>query len=50
MANEGLNMKATARVRLTKLDEAGNVIGFEEREVELTKEEAEALWLSQQQV
>lgn len=49
MANEGLSLKATARVRLTKLDEAGNVIGVEEREVELTQEEANNLWLSQQQ-
>lgn len=50
MADEGLSIKATARVRLTKLDEAGNIIDVEEREVDLTKEEAHALWLSQQQV
>lgn len=47
---EGLNLCATARVKLTKYDEAGNFIGTEEHEVELTKEEAEALWHSQQQV
>lgn len=46
---EGLNLKATARVTLTKLDENGSVVGTEEHEVELTKEEAEALWHSQQQ-
>lgn len=50
MANEGLQLKATASVRVTKLDEAGNVIGFETHEVELTREEAQALWLSQKQV
>ena len=49
MANEGLQLKATARVKLTKLDENGNVIGVDEQEIDLTKEEAEALWLSQQQ-
>ena len=49
MANEGLAVKATARVRLTKLDDAGKVIGIEEHEVELTPEEAETLWHSQQQ-
>lgn len=43
---EGLNLKATARVTLTKLDENGNVIGTEEHEVDLTKEEANALWHS----
>jgi hypothetical protein len=49
MANEGLQIKATAVVKLTKLDECGNIIGVEKRTVELTTEEAEALWLSQQQ-
>lgn len=44
--NEGLNLKATARVTLTKLDENGKVIGTEEHEVDLTKEEANALWHS----
>lgn len=46
---EGLSLKATARVTITKLDENGAIIGTEEHEVELTKEEAEALWRSQQQ-
>lgn len=46
---EGFNLTATAHVKLTKLDEAGNVIGFEEREVKLTEEEAKELWLLQQQ-
>jgi hypothetical protein len=49
MASEGLQLKATARVRLTKLDESGKVIGVEEHEVELTEEEAHTLWHSQQQ-
>ena len=49
MANEGLHIKATARVRLTKIDDAGKVIGVEEHNVELTPEEAETLWHSQQQ-
>ena len=48
MANEGLNIKATAKVKLTKLDANGCVIGVEERTVELTDEEATALWRSQQ--
>ena len=47
---EGLNLKATAQVTITKLDENGNVIGVEKHEVNLSREEAEALWHSQQQV
>ena len=43
---DGLQLKATAKVKLTKLDENGVVIGVEEREVDLTKEEAESLWHS----
>lgn len=46
---EGLNLRATARVTIKKYDENGVLIGTEEREVDLTKEEAEALWRSQQQ-
>lgn len=46
---EGLNLKATARVTITKLDEHGKVIGTEEHEVDLTKEEANSLWHSLQQ-
>ena len=49
MPNEGLNITATAKVKITKLDEYGNVIGTDERVVELTKKEAEELWQSQQQ-
>ena len=49
MANEGLPIKATAHVRLTKLDANGSVISVDEQEVTLTKEEAEVLWHSQQQ-
>lgn len=44
-----VNLTARARVKLTKLDEHGEVIGIEEHEVDLTREEAEALWHSQQQ-
>lgn len=47
---EGLNLKATALVTLTKLDENGNVVGTEEHEVNLTEEEAATLWHSLQQV
>lgn len=43
---DGLNLKATAKVLLTKLDEEGHVIGVEEHCVDLTKEEAESLWHS----
>lgn len=46
---EGLNLKATAKVTLTKLDENGNVIGVEAHEIDLTKEEASELWHSLQQ-
>ena len=42
-------LTAKAKVKLTKLDEAGNVIETKEHEVDLTREEAEALWHSQQQ-
>ena len=49
MDNEGLRLTAKARVKLTKLDESGNVISVEERDVDLTEEEAHALWQSQQQ-
>ena len=42
-------LKATARVKLTKLDEKGAVIGVEEREVDLTEEEVKALWDLQEQ-
>ena len=46
---DGLNLKAIARVTLTKLDDNGSVIGHEEHDVELTKEEVEELWRSLQQ-
>ena len=46
---EGLNLKATAKVTLTKLDENGKVIGVETREIDLTKKEASELWHSLQQ-
>lgn len=46
---EGLNIRAKAHVTIAKYDENGNFISSEEHEVELTKEEAEALWHSQQQ-
>lgn len=49
MPNEGLFLSATAKVKLTKLDENGNVVSVEEHTVNLSKEEAEAIWLSQQQ-
>lgn len=47
--NEGFKLNAKARVTITKLDENGEVVGTEEHEVELTKEEADALWHSLQQ-
>lgn len=46
---EGLQLKATATVKLTKLDENGNTIGVEEREVNLTEEEAKEIWHLQRQ-
>lgn len=46
---EGLNVEAKARVKLTKLDEHGNKIGYEEHEVSLNKEEAMELWRLHQQ-
>lgn len=45
---EGLQLKATARVKLTKKDSDGNIIDITEREVNLTEEEAKRLWDSQQ--
>ena len=47
---ENANLTATAQVTITKLDEHGNVISTDTHEVKLSREEAEALWLSQQQV
>lgn len=47
---EGLNINATAKVKLKKLDSSGNVISEEEHEVVLTEKEAEALWHLQQKV
>lgn len=46
---EDIKLKATMKVKITKLDDRGNVIEIEEREVALTEEEAKELWLSQQQ-
>ena len=44
-----LKLRATARVKLTKLDENNNIIGVEEHDVELTEQEAKELWHLQQQ-
>ena len=44
-----LQLQAVAHVKLTKLDDKGNIIEVVENTVELTEEEAEALWHSQQQ-
>lgn len=49
MANEGLKIEAKAKVKLTKLDEHGQVIGYEEHDVTLSEEEAKELWHLQQQ-
>lgn len=49
MPNEGLTLTAKATVKLTKLDEHGRIVEETEKEVELTREEVEALWRSQQQ-
>lgn len=46
---DGLDIKAKAVVKLTKIDEYGSIIETTEQEVSLTREEAEALWQSQQQ-
>lgn len=46
---DGLALTAKAKVKLTKVDESGNVVEIQEHEIELTKEEAEALWHSQLQ-
>lgn len=42
-------LRATARVKLIKKDDKGNVVEVVEKTVELTEEEADALWHSQQQ-
>ena len=49
MAAEGLSLSAKAKVKLTKLDDSGNVICTEEHEVILSREEANSLWDLQQQ-
>lgn len=49
MAAEGLKLKAKANVKITKLDENNQVIGYTEHEVELSDEEVEELWRLQQQ-
>ena len=49
MANEGLKIEAKAKVRVTKLDENGLVVGYDEHEVILSEEEAKELWHLQQQ-
>lgn len=49
MDSGNIKLGATARIKLTKLDEHGNVLSTEEKEIELTGEEAAALWHSQQQ-
>lgn len=46
---DNVKLKATARVKITKQDADGNILGVEEHTVELTEEEAQALWHSQQQ-
>lgn len=47
--NDGLNLSAKVKVRLTKLDNNGNVVGIDEHECSLTREEAEKLWQLQKQ-
>lgn len=46
---ESVKLNAKAKVKITKLDDAGNVIGVEEHTINLTEEEARALWDSQQE-
>lgn len=46
---EGLNISATAIVKLKKYDASGNLVSEEKHEVSLTEKEAEALWHLQQQ-
>lgn len=46
---DGIQLTAKANVKLTKLDDKGNIVDTIEQEVDLTREEAEALWHSQQQ-
>ena len=48
VSNEGLNITAKAHVKLTKLDEHGNVVDTTEHDVNISREEAEALWRSRQ--
>ena len=46
---EDIKLKATAKVKLTKKDDKGNIIELQEREIALTEKEAKELWHSQQQ-
>lgn len=47
--SENLHLTATAKVKISKYDENGILAGVEEHVVDLTEEEAKALWHSQQQ-
>lgn len=44
-----IKINATARVKLIKLDADGKEVEVKEQEINLTEEEAAALWHSQQQ-
>ena len=45
---EGVTIKAKAKVTLTKLDNAGNILEISEQEVELTRKEVEEICRLQQ--
>lgn len=45
-----LQLQAVAHVKLTKLDDKGNIIDVTEQDVVLTEKEAKELWLSQKPV
>jgi 23S rRNA U2552 (ribose-2'-O)-methylase RlmE/FtsJ len=47
---ESTDLSAKAVFKLTKLNENGEVVSYEEHEVDLTSEEVKQLWQSQQQV
>lgn len=46
---DGMRLKATAHVRLSKFDENGRQIEVIEQDIELTEEEAKSICQSQQQ-
>lgn len=46
---ENIPLRATAHIKITKINDSDDSVVVEEHDVELTEEEARKLWHSQQQ-